>query len=302
MNKFKNQLGITLVEVLIAIVLLSFAIQGAMSLMTFTAKQKLQSEHRATMKLVALNFKKVMDRGLNGLVESNFEEDIFYSYDQTESKFTPDQTLLEPNEQKDVDEILASTNPSKNSSFSFYPKLKKYADENTVKTELISYCVKIGNDKKEFSRDELREVSYRPFVSFSSNGALKIQCCQKSKPNCQDEEGNILDPLKSKFIVKTMVFSHKKGGETVINAKNLIKEGERKHVNGIGFFIYKPNNVANQIRAVSYLYWSDCIDRSLKNLPLEGCKPRVYRELNKFQKNFDQSLGSGVNELGDLNI
>lgn len=300
MNKFKNQLGISLVEVLIAIVLLSLAIQGAMSLMTFTTKQKMQSDHKTTMKLVALNFKKIMDRGLNGLVESNFEDGIFYSYDQTESKFTPDQTQLDPSDQKDVDQILASTNPARNSSFSFYPKLKKYADENTVKTELISYCVKFGNDKKEFSRDELREVSYRPFVSFSSNGALKIQCCQKSKPNCQEEEGNVLDPLKSKFIVKTMAFNHK--GEEVINAKNLIKEGERKYVNGIGFFIYKPNNVANQIRAVSYLYWSDCIDKSLKNLPLEGCKSRVYRELHKFQKDFDQSLGSGVNELGDLNI
>ena len=129
---------------------------------------------------------------------------------------------------------------------------------------------------------------------------MKIQCCKKSEPNCQDEDGNVLDSLKTKFVVRTMVYSHK--GEGVINYKSLIREGELRHINRMGIFLYKPKSISNQLRAVSYVYWSDCLNKSIQNQPLEGCKARVYREVSKFQKSFDVSIGGGMKELGDLNI
>lgn len=293
MNKFNNQSGMTLVEVMIAMVLLTLAIQGAMSLMDFTAKNKITSEHKATMKLASLNFKKVVDKAIEGLDNVNFEKGIFYSFDGATSVITP----RESNDVPDINKHTASY--LKNSSFSFFQKIKSVTTTE-IKREIVSYCVEINSANTELDRSELVDVTHWPFVSFSSTGTPRVRCCPKDNPNCTDTDANIFSHDQAKYIVKTTVYTWK--GTKVIKKRNLIKDGEKKHINGIGVYFYTPSGVQNKLRGFIYTYWNSCINMKILNHSTEGCKPRFYKQFSKIQKTFDVSLGGGINELGDLNI
>ncbi len=291
LRMIKNEKGFSLIEVIISIAILGLISQGAMSLMDFITKYKMESSLKSSLALVNQSQLKLLDKNIQGLDVSDFAEDLLFRRSGVSMVRDPDHSST-----KTADQINKFMPHNEFTAYSFITNSKK-THSGVIRRVYISYCTEVSDYNNEPALDDLKDDDSLFPVLRANGGFVGVFCCPKSQPMCSDPLKNAMSE-NTDYVVKTAMYIYDESWN-LKSTKFFPAKGEQRYINSQGFFIYREGD--SSLIAKSYTVWNECIARKTKNdTNLSGCKKRVYHNLKRTSKGFNDSVGSGINDFGDI--
>lgn len=291
---YKNQSGMTLVEVMISAGIVAFLSVGAFKLMGMMNKSNKKSQNRVVNKNISLRMKRILDNSVKGLDSSIFEKDIFYEMDTT-GKLNR-KSLVKSGAS------LENFNPPVGRFSSFSIVKKQFGMKDGLKVDRSknydTICIPKSEARTKITYSQYKNnFNRRPFIKVSG-GNKTIYCCKKSDPNCSENESKLAHE-DSLYVTRVVAITKKLPADTD-ELETIPAFGELKDITGVGFFLYTSVDNPNLLTSGFYYYNSDCFNKQIlfDEENVDNCEKRFKVDYQFSGQLFDQSIGIGVNDLG----